>query len=80
VTGVIWMVPAAVGVVAALAVLLSARRVVRDAAELSATLGRFRDVRQPILELRAEALTLKADALDLRARPRTRRPDDPSAS
>jgi hypothetical protein len=71
---VIWVVPAAIAAVGSLAVLLSARRVARDALELSASLARVGEVRQPIRELRAEALALQADALELRARPLRGRP------
>jgi hypothetical protein len=56
------------------------RRVAGDAAELADSIGQFREIRQPILELRAEALALKADALELRARPAGGRPAELPAS
>ena len=64
----IWVVPAVVGTLGALAVFVGVRSVAREAAALAATLGRFAEVRQPVLELRADALALQADALELRAR------------
>ena len=62
------MLPAVVASLGAIAVFVAMRGVTREAAELVATLGRFSEVRQPALALRAEALALHADALELRAR------------
>jgi hypothetical protein len=76
----IWALPAVVAFVATVAILFATRRVVGDAAELTETIVRFREFRQPVLELRAEALALKADVLELRARPAGARPIEPPAS
>jgi hypothetical protein len=66
---VFWVVPAVVGTVGVIAILVSLRSVARDAARLASSLAAFGEFRQPVLELRAEALALRADALELRARP-----------
>jgi hypothetical protein len=68
---VIWLVPAALLLVAVVPVLLAARRVAAEAAELHRAVASFAALREPVLELRDEvrAATTRVPELRLRTRP-----------
>ena len=66
----IWALPAVVAFVATVALFFAVRITAAEAKELTDEIGKFREVRRPVLELRAEALALRADSLELAARRR----------
>jgi len=67
----IWLVPAALAVIAVVPVLMALRSAAREAAALRRELGEFVALRDPILELRTEATTVarRVPELQRRARP-----------
>lgn len=67
----IWLVPAALAAVAVVPVVLAVRTAAREAAALRRELGAFVALREPILELRAEAtgVARRLPELQLRTRP-----------
>lgn len=68
----IWLIPAAVAAMAAVPVLLALRRVGVEAVALRRELAAFVALREPILELRADATAVagRLPELQLRTRPR----------
>ncbi|HEX7165986.1 MAG TPA: hypothetical protein VF230_03300 [Acidimicrobiales bacterium] len=54
-----WLVPAAIAVLAALPIVLVARRLVGEAVQLRRDVQRFSDLRPALLELRSEAETFR---------------------
>ena len=66
----IWLVPAALAVLAALPIALALRSAAREAAALRRELGAFAALRDPVLELRAEATAVARRVPELQARAR----------
>lgn len=63
-----WLVPAAVAVLAALPIVLMVRRLAGEAIELRREVQRFSELRPALLELRSDAEILRAGAIARAAR------------
>ena len=65
----IWLLPAAVGVFAALALVVASRNAVRTAERLRVSLSRLGELRAPVRRLGADVSSLGATLDELRRRP-----------
>jgi hypothetical protein len=65
----IWLLPAAIGVGGAIALILSSRNAVREAERLRVSLSRLGDLRMPVRRLGEDVRSLGATLDELRRRP-----------
>ena len=65
----IWLLPAAVGVLGAIALIVASRNAVRSAERLRVSLSRLRELRMPVRRLGDDVSSLGATLDELRRRP-----------
>lgn len=73
----IWLLPVGVAAVVALPILLSLRRVAREARLLRQDVAALVDLREPVADLRASIVALRGDIPELRGRTRPGSSADP---